>query len=96
MFSNVSFMLLSLDTHLFSQENLNDLVRDLKLSKHHAEILSSRLKERNLLKDTVRICKYRTRNGDLKLFFSEKNGLAFCNDVCSLMKVLGQEHQSDQ
>ena len=33
----------------FSQFELNDLVRDLGLSKESAEVLASRLKEKNLL-----------------------------------------------
>ncbi|UYV67847.1 hypothetical protein LAZ67_5002219 [Cordylochernes scorpioides] len=34
--------------HLFDQASLNDLVRDLRLSKEAAEIIGSRLKQRNL------------------------------------------------
>ncbi|CAI5785163.1 Hypothetical predicted protein [Podarcis lilfordi] len=37
--------------HPFSQKELNDLVRDLSLSKDSAELLASRLKEKNLLSD---------------------------------------------
>ena len=33
--------------HLLSQEDLNDLVRDLSLSKEKAELLGSRLKQWN-------------------------------------------------
>ncbi|XP_044752720.1 uncharacterized protein LOC123312391 [Coccinella septempunctata] len=33
----------------FNQEELNDLIRDLNLSKESAELLASRLKEKNLL-----------------------------------------------
>ena len=34
---------------LFSQERLNNLIRDLALSKQKAELLASRLQENNLL-----------------------------------------------
>ena len=34
---------------LFSQSELNDLLRDLSLSKESSELLASRLKEKNLL-----------------------------------------------
>ncbi|GFV32393.1 uncharacterized protein TNCV_1676791 [Trichonephila clavipes] len=37
------------DLELFSQSDLNDLVRDLGLSKDTAEVLGSRLKGRHLL-----------------------------------------------
>ena len=39
--------------HPFSQNELNDLVRDLSLSKSSAELLASRLKEKNLLSDSA-------------------------------------------
>lgn len=35
--------------HLFSQDDLDDLVRDLYLSKQLSELLASRLKDRNML-----------------------------------------------
>ena len=40
---------------LFDQAELNDLIRDLSLSKNKAELLGSQLKEKNLLKENVRI-----------------------------------------
>ena len=40
---------------LFDQAELNDLIRDINLSKAKAEFLESRLKEKNLLNDNVRI-----------------------------------------
>jgi hypothetical protein len=49
--------------------NLNDLIRDLSLSKDKAELLASRLKEINLLDSDVRVCHYRIRNNVLKTFF---------------------------
>ena len=38
----------------FSQPELNDLVRDLGLSKKAAEVLASRLKEKNLLDSSAK------------------------------------------
>lgn len=40
---------------LFSQDALNDLCRDLYLTKDKHELLASRLKERNLLRKGVKI-----------------------------------------
>ena len=40
---------------LFDQAELNDLIRDLNLSKDKAQLLRSRLKEKNLLNKNVRI-----------------------------------------
>jgi hypothetical protein len=41
--------------HILTQDELNDLVRDLELSKSKAELPGSRLKQWNLLEKNVRI-----------------------------------------
>ncbi|EFA13536.1 hypothetical protein TcasGA2_TC005054 [Tribolium castaneum] len=46
---------------LFTQAALNDLIRDLDLSKERSELLASRLKERNLLSTDTKITYYRSR-----------------------------------
>ena len=43
----------------FNQEKLNDLIRDLGLPKDGAELLASRLKEKNLLSKGTRVSLYR-------------------------------------
>ena len=48
---------------LFTQEALHDLIRDLNLSKEKAEVLGSRLKQRNLLEDGVHITTARWEQG---------------------------------
>ena len=45
----------------FTQGELSDLVRDLNLSKEQAEVLASRLKEKNNLSDGTKVTFYRTR-----------------------------------
>ncbi len=45
---------------LFSQVELNDLVRDLNLPKHSAELLASRLRKKNLLENGAHITLYRS------------------------------------
>ena len=54
---------------LFSQGELNDLVRDLSLSKESSELLASRLKEKNMLEPGTQITFYRKRHTE---FFSGK------------------------
>jgi len=39
---------------------------------------------------------YRGRHEELKDLFSQKDGVVFCNDVCSVMEVLGHEFNRDQ
>ncbi|KAJ8713010.1 hypothetical protein PYW08_008314 [Mythimna loreyi] len=43
----------------FTQKELNDLIRDLELSKESAEVLASRLKEKNLLATGTKQYRYR-------------------------------------
>ena len=67
--------------HPIQQDEVNDLVRDLKLSKRDAELLASRLKEWIVLDRSVRVCYYRDRNKELVQFFSEEDSICFCNNV---------------
>ena len=45
-----------------TQEDLNDLSRDLYLAKQQSELLASRLKQWNLVQEDVRITSFRNRN----------------------------------
>ena len=36
------------------------------------------------------------RHEEFEDFFSQKDGVVFCNDVCSVMEVLGHEYNPDQ
>ncbi len=55
----------------FSQCELNDLVRDLGLSKTSSELLASRLKEKNLLGEDTRITFFRIRHEDYMDYFCQ-------------------------
>ena len=80
--------------HPFSQNELNDLVHDLNLSKSSAELLASRLKERNLLSD-ARIIFYRNRHQEFLRFFLEEKDLVYCTDIVHLLRKLGvQQYES--
>ena len=50
------------EPHWITQEDLNDLARDLYLSKQQSELLASRLKQWNLVKEDVRITSFRNQN----------------------------------
>ena len=56
----------------FSQNELNDLIRDLNLPKMSTELLASRLKERNLLSESCRITFYRNRHEEYLQFFAKE------------------------
>jgi len=42
------------------------------------------------------VCFYRGRHEEFKDFFSQEDGVVFCNDVCSVMEVLGHENNPNQ
>ena len=42
------------------------------------------------------MCFYRGRHEEFKDFFSQEDGVVFCNDVRSVMEVLGHEYNPDQ
>ena len=77
---------------LFSQKQLNDLKRDLALSKRKAELLASRLRENNLLQKDVFVSHYRKRNADLSTVFRVDGPLCYCYDITSLFEKLGEDH----
>jgi len=79
--------------HLIRKAELNDLVRDLNMSKKQAELLASRLRGWNLLEEGVKICTFRQRQQEFENLFSMQDGLVFCSDVNTLFNSLGQENK---
>ena len=75
----------------FNPEELNDLIRDLGLPKDGAELLASRLKERNLLSKGTRVSLYRNRDESFQKYFTEEDDLVCCNDVHGLMNKLKKD-----
>ncbi len=80
-----------LEPKTFTQDELNDLVRDLALSKEKAE-LASRLKEKHLLDKNVLICHYHSLNFQLATFFKVDGPLCYCHDIIGLLTNLSQIH----
>ena len=73
----------------FSQIALNDLVRELGLSKELSELLASRLHERNMLLPEVKITSFRKRDINMVKHFNEADGFAYCTDIKGLMNDMG-------
>jgi len=71
----------SCEPHLLTQGELNDLVRDLKLSKTQAELLGSRLKGWNLLQRDTKVCFFRNLQEEFQDLYSEENDLVHCNII---------------
>jgi len=84
------------EPHLLTQGDLNYIARDLNLSKKQAELLGSRLKGWNLLHQDTKVCFYCGHHKEFKDFFSLEDTVMFCDDVCSIMEVLGHEYNLDQ
>lgn len=78
----------SVDNRL-SQEELNDLIRDLDLPKCSAEILGSRLAEKNFLQESTSTSCYRNREIEFRPFFIQEADLLYCTDVSGLMEMYG-------
>ena len=72
--------------HLLGQAELNDLVRDLELTKEKADLLGSRPQERNLLKPGTKISHFQSRHMKFSSFYSQEENYCFCNDISGLMQ----------
>src|SRR6218665_1298207 len=75
--------------HFPNQKDVNDLIRDLGLTKSNAELLISRLKQWNLLDESVQVTDQRKRHETFSNFFSRQDGLCFCNNVACLFEAIG-------
>ena len=80
------------EPHWITKEDLNDLARDLYLSKLQSELLASRLKQWNLVQEDVRITSFRNRNKNLASFFDMENKLCYCTNILGLFTSLGLPH----
>lgn len=76
---------------LFHQSELNDLIRDLGLSKENSEILGSRLKEKNLLAPGTTFYWYRNREKEFQPFFTKEDQLVYCVSITDVIRQLGEE-----
>ena len=85
------------EVKLFTQKHLNDLVRDLALSKEAAEILASRLSEHRVLDSEAKITFYRNRDKEFIQYFSEEDDFVFCNNIQGLLSAMGlPEYNPDE
>ena len=73
----------------FNQLELNDLVRDLDLSKQAAEILASRLNGKHVLHSSTTVSFYRKRDELFLPYFKEEKQLVCCDHVPGLLGELG-------
>ena len=79
----------SSEPHRFNQDDLSDLIRDLNLPKESAELLASRLKERNFQQAKTNVTFYRNREVNFLPYFKQYEEIVVCNDVELLLMELG-------
>ena len=80
------------ERHYPNQNELDDLIRDLRLTKSGAELLTSRLMEWNLLGDDCRACVYRKRHEEFQIYYHATGDLCFCKNVNGLLAAVGITH----
>jgi hypothetical protein len=81
---------------LIAESEINDLVRDLSMSKAQAELVGSRLKEYNLLQEGTTVSVFRKRQTLLSSYFAMEDSLCCCNDVDGLLDALGKKHKPEE
>ena len=91
----------TLSTHPkpFSQGQLNDLVRDLNLSKESSEILASRLGEHGILDSETKITFFSNRDNLLLRFFTMEHEFVYVIVIASqafLQKMGFPDYNSDE
>ena len=72
-----------------NQEDINDLIREMALTKSNAEILISRLKQWGLIDEGVRVTFQRKRIRGFSTFFSFRDGLCYCHNRRGLFEAIG-------
>ena len=83
--------------YLITQEDLNDLVRDLNLSKGKSELLGSRLQQWNLLSSGTKVSFYdqRSKTKRSSNFFSTDGEICYYNDIPAVFESIGINYNPD-
>lgn len=77
---------------LVTQAKLNNWCRRLELSQRKSQMLTSMLKENNLLDASVTISSQKNRQAEFIPFFKTENDLSFCIDIFGLMATLNIDY----
>ena len=77
-----------------TQLELNDLTRNLNLTKEPAQLRGSRLRENNLLVPSTTYFWYQKRDEEFRKYFKfdEDHSLVYCRDISGLISALGIEY----
>lgn len=80
----------------YDQSELNQLVKELGLTKDQSMVLASNLRKHNALKPDCRVGFYATRNHDLLAYFDEDNGVPYLKNIQGLFDWLNYDYVPDQ
>ena len=87
---------ISSEPHFPTKKEVDDLMRDLGLTKSGAELLTSRLNEWNLLGENCKNTAYRNRNLEFSVYFDVIEDLCYCKDMEGLLSAVGIDHDPTQ
>jgi hypothetical protein len=73
-----------------------NVIRDLGLPKEKAELLGSRLKEKNMLSAGTSTYWYRNNEQEFTSYFSQDGDLVYCCDIPGLMQKFGVEYKVNE
>ena len=82
------------EPHFPNQQEMDDLIRDMELTKENAQLLTSRLKEWNFLDPTCKVSKYRKRHLSFARFFtvSQPHSLCYGSDIFGVFYEIGIDY----
>ena len=86
----------SSEPHFQTKKELDDLIRDLGLTKSGAELLTSKLNKWNLLGDYCKSTAYRNKHLEFSVYFDVIEGFCYCKDVEGLFSAIGIDHDPTQ
>ena len=75
---------------------MDDLIRDLGLTKSGAELLTSRVNEWNLHGNDCKSTAYRKRHLEFSVYFDVIEDLCYCKNVEGLFRAVGIDHDPTQ
>uniref|UniRef100_A0A1B0C9S4 Uncharacterized protein n=1 Tax=Lutzomyia longipalpis TaxID=7200 RepID=A0A1B0C9S4_LUTLO len=70
----------------YTQDELNDEVRDFALSKKESQLFASRMKERGFVDSSVKITSFKTRHQKYQDLFTTQDEFTYCLDVHKLVE----------